>query len=93
MTLTEAAFWTKRFGVIAAVMFVIFVIIILILTLQPRQSLPDQYLTANYACTEKKEEFLEDSKIKITPLRLANGSELLFEITTNTGRKIGRAHV
>ena len=50
MTLTEAAFWTKRFGVIAAVMFVIFVIIILILTLQPRQSLPDQYLTANYAC-------------------------------------------
>lgn len=86
MTLTEAAFWTKRFGVIAAIMFVIFVIIILVLTLQPKQSLPDQYLTANYACTEKKEEFLEDSSIKITPLRLASGSELLFEITTDTGR-------
>lgn len=86
MTLTEAAFWTKRFGVIAAVMFLIFVIIILALTLQPKKALPNQYLTANYACTEKKEEFLKDSPIKITPLRLARGSELLFEITTDTGR-------
>jgi hypothetical protein len=52
MTLTEAAFWTKRFGVIALGAFVIFVVVIILTTLGDRED--DyflQYLTPNFACT------------------------------------------
>lgn len=85
MTLTEAAFWTKRFGVIALGAFVVFVIVILAVTLRPAQKMPPQYLIANFACTEKKEEFLEH-KLKIPSLVLADGSEMIFEINTDSGK-------
>ncbi len=85
MTLTEAAFWTKRFGVIALGAGIIFVVVILILTIQPKNDMPAEYLTANYACTEKREEFLE-SKLDIPSLALADGSEMVFEILTDTGK-------
>lgn len=86
MTLTEAAFWTKRFGVVAGIGFVIFTIIVLFVTLRPRNQLPPKYLTANFACTESKEEFLEKAKIDIPSLPLASGSEMVFEISTDTGK-------
>ncbi len=86
MTLTEAAFWTKRFGVIAIVAVVVFFIVILIITLQPKQSLPPEYLTANYACTETREQFLSEAELKIPSLPLASGSEMVFEISTDTGK-------
>ncbi len=85
MTLTEAAFWTKRFGGIALVAGIVFIIVILIITLQPKQSMPSQYLTANYACTEKREEFLEN-RLEIPSLELASGSEMVFEINTDSGK-------
>ena len=90
MTLTEAAFWTKRFGVIAGGAFVIFIIVILVLTLGQTDTMPPEYLTANFACTETKEEFL-DHKLNIPSLNLADGSEMVFEISTDTGKEIGRA--
>jgi hypothetical protein len=85
MTLTEAAFWTKRFGVIALGAFVVFVIVILAVTLQEGDVMPPQYLTANYACTEKRDEFLE-YKLEIPSLKLADGSEMVFEILTDSGK-------
>ena len=86
MTLTEAAFWTKRFGVIAIAGGIVFIIIVLVVTLRPRNQLPPKYLTANFACTENKEEFLEKAKIEIPSLPLASGSEMVFEISTDTGK-------
>jgi hypothetical protein len=85
MTLTEAAFWTKRFGVIALGAGIIFVVVVLILTIQPKDEMPPEYLTANFACTEKKEEFLQH-KLEIPSLALADGSEMVFEILTDTGK-------
>jgi hypothetical protein len=85
MTLTEAAFWTKRFGVIALGAFVVFTTIVLILTLQGDPPMPPQYLTANYACTQTREEFLEH-ELDIPSLELAEGSEMVFQIDTDTGK-------
>ncbi len=85
MTLTEAAFWTRRFGIIAVAGVVIVFLILFLIFYKPKQSLPSEYLTANYACTEHKEEFLK-SKLEIPSMQLAEGSEMVFEISTDTGK-------
>lgn len=85
MTLTEAAFWTKRFGVIALGAFFLFTVIVLILTLRPAPPPIPKYQTANYACTQTREEFLEH-KLEIPSLQLAAGSEMSFQIDTDTGK-------
>lgn len=85
MTLTEAAFWTKRFGVIALGVFFIFTLTVLILTLQDEEIAIPKYQTANYACTQTRDEFLEH-KLEIPSLQLAPGSEMLFQIDTDTGK-------
>jgi hypothetical protein len=85
MTLTEAAFWTKRVGIIVAVVVVILAILGVILTSRANDPLPPEYLTANYACTETKEEFL-DNKLEIPSLQVNNDSENVFEIQTDTGK-------
>ena len=92
MTLTEAAFWTKRFGVIALGAFVIFVIVILAVTLKATEVMPPQYLTANFACTEKKDDFLKH-KLEIPSLQLADGSEMVFEINTDSGKIDSLPHI
>ncbi len=84
MTLTEAAFWTKRFGVIVLAVFAIFgIVVIVILSSQNSNVLP-QYISPNYACTEKKEEFLTN-KLEIPTLELASGSGMYFELQTDSG--------
>ena len=88
MTLTEAAFWTKRFGVIAVGGFVVFVVVIIIITMSNRGAiyLP-QYLEPNFACTLRGEEFLTH-ELEIPSLQLAQETEMNFDIMTDTG-KIG----
>ena len=86
MTLTEAAFWTKRFGIIAGGALLVFLVIVLIITtVNKGKNMPPAYLTANFACTEFKEEFLEN-KLSIPTLKLVEGSEMLFEIKTESGK-------
>jgi hypothetical protein len=85
MTLTEAAFWTKRFGVIALAMLGIFGIVVIILTTTTKKNVLPQYISANYACTEQKEEFLS-SKLTIPSLKLATGSDMYFELQTDSGK-------
>jgi hypothetical protein len=85
MTLTEAAFWTKRLSIVVGVAGVILLILILILTSIAKDPLPPEYLTANYACTDTKEEFLE-SRLEIPSLKVNSDSENVFELQTDTGK-------
>jgi hypothetical protein len=85
MTLTEAAFWTKRLGVIGLGAFVVFTIIVLLTTLGGNEPIPLKYLQADYACTETREEFLKH-KLEIPSLDLAQDSEMVFQIDTDTGK-------
>ena len=85
MTLTQAAYWTRKFGVVIIVGVAIFIIGTLIILSIPKNNAPSEYLQANYACTEKKEEFLTN-KLNIPSLSLAAGSDLVFEIETVTGK-------
>lgn len=84
MTLTEAAFWTKRFGVIVAAVLVIFGVVVIILVSSKSSDALPQYISPNYACTEKKEEFLTN-KLDIPTLDLASGSGMYFELQTDSG--------
>ena len=85
MTLTEAAFWTKRFGIITLIAGFLFVIVLFFLFSTSSASLPPEYLTANFGCTEQKEEFLTH-KLEIPSLDLNPDSEMLFELQTDTGK-------
>ncbi len=85
MTLTEAAFWTKRFGIIALIVGFLFVIVLFFIFSSSTTSLPPEYLTANFGCTEKKEEFLTQ-KLVIPALDINPDSEILFELQTDTGK-------
>lgn len=85
MTLTEASFWTKRFGVIAAVGGVIITIILfIILTKKPPR--PEEYLNPNYGCTEKGAEFLEKAKFPVPKLDIDSESIAEFEVATKSGK-------
>jgi hypothetical protein len=85
MTLTEAAFWTKRFGVIVLIAGTLFILILLFLLSSKDSTLPPEYLSANYACTQKKEEFLEH-KLEIPSLEVTPDSEMIFELQTDSGK-------
>ena len=87
MTLTEAAFWTKRFGVIALGAFVLFVGVVLIIALSSAGPPPPprQYLEPNFACTPTRDEFLQH-RLEIPSLQLAEGTEMSFDIRTDTGK-------
>lgn len=85
MTLTEAAFWTKRFGVIALVVIGVILVIFAILFTSSKQTLPPQYLTANFACTETKDEFLQN-QLTIPSLEVKPDSEMVYQLNTDTGK-------
>ncbi|MFA5622730.1 MAG: hypothetical protein WC981_00665 [Candidatus Dojkabacteria bacterium] len=85
MTLTEAAFWTKRFGIIALIVGFLFVVVLFFIFSSSTASLPPEYLTANFGCTEQKEEFLTH-KLDIPALNINPDSEMLFELQTDTGK-------
>ena len=84
MTLTEAAFWTRRFGVIVLAVFAIFGIVVIVLLSSQNSNVLPQYISPNYACTEKKEEFLTN-RLEIPTLELASGSGMYFELQTDSG--------
>lgn len=85
MTLTESAYWTRRIGVMSIfALFILIGAIFLILNLS-QEEIPVEYLTPNFACTDYKEEFIEH-QLQIPTLTLQSGSELIYEIETETGR-------
>lgn len=85
MTLTEAAYWTRRLGVfVVAGLAILIIIVYIFATVKPEG--PDPvFMQANYACTAKKDEFL-DYKLEIPSLELLSGSEKVFQIETPTGK-------
>jgi hypothetical protein len=85
MTLTEAAFWTKRVGIIVLVLVGIFVIVAIITVNNANDPLPPEFLTATYACTDKKEDFLAE-KLEIPSLEVNSDSENVFELQTDSGK-------
>lgn len=85
MTLTEAAFWTKRFGVILLVLLALFSVTVIIITSTSSQPLPPEYLQANYACTNTKDEFIIN-KLDIPSLDVNSDSENIYELQTDTGK-------
>lgn len=86
MTLTEAAYWTRRFGVIViGILAILILIIIFLLNVPTATGTIPEYLTANYACTPKKDEFLEH-KLEIPSLELGPSSTKQFILETETGK-------
>ena len=75
MTLTEASFWTRRFGVIVLVVIFIMGITLSILFWPKKVKPPEEYLIPNYACTNTKEEFLEKAVLDIPSLKIDPASE------------------
>lgn len=86
MTLTEASFWTRRFGVIVLVVIFIMGITLSILFWPKKVKPPEEYLIPNYACTNTKEEFLEKAVLDIPSLKIDPASEALFTVNTDTGK-------
>lgn len=85
MTLTEAAFWTRRLSIIGVVLLLFLVLFVYIFFIwQPEVGSSKSYISANYGCTETKEEFLE-AKLEIPSLDIANPNNLSFEIDTQSG--------
>lgn len=85
MTLTEAAYWSKRFGVIVGVVVVIIFGVLMLLFSKPKNVAPPEYLTANCACTANKEDFLSE-ELNIGSLELGADSELVFQVETASGQ-------
>jgi hypothetical protein len=86
MTLTEAAFWTRRFGVIiVGVIAILILVVVVLLNLSTDNGTIPEYLNPNFACTNTKEEFLK-YKLDIPSLELAQGSIKQFSLETETGK-------
>ncbi len=85
MTLTESAYWTKRLGIVAGVAILLIFIVLLVIFYAPKDEAPSEYLTANYACTDTGEEFLENT-LKLNSLELGSESEMIFQIETTNGQ-------
>jgi hypothetical protein len=85
MTLTEAAFWTKKIGVVALILFAFFIILLLIILKPQSNVLPPKYLEPNFACTQTPNEFLENI-LTIPSLELLNEGEVEFAIQTDSGK-------
>lgn len=85
MTLTEAAYWTRRLGVLALGALGIFAIVVAVFLSIDPNAVPPEYLTANYACTDTRDEFIPYT-LDIPSLELAEGSNLVYELETETGQ-------
>lgn len=85
MTLTEASYWFKRFGVIIGVVVVVIFSILLIVFYAPKDSAPPEYLSANCSCTALKEDFISQM-LELDSLELGANSELVFQVETTTGQ-------
>jgi len=84
MTLTEAAFWIKRLGVIA-IGVVAFIFLIVVIVYNPgKTELPPEYLTPNCACTNTAEEFLKNI-LSIPSYEISQNSAPSYAIQTETG--------
>ncbi|NLZ24770.1 hypothetical protein GX888_03450 [Candidatus Dojkabacteria bacterium] len=85
MTLTEAAFWTKKFGLIAVGIFAFGIIFLLIILKPKKTDLPQKYLEPDFACTQTPEEFLPD-RLSIPSLEIVNNDNVEYVIQTDTGK-------
>ena len=86
MTLTEAAYWTRRFGVLGMGGFLLIMCgLTAFFVFRDKDGIVTNILTPDFACTVTKEEFLEERLI-IPSLQLATASSELIIIDTQTGQ-------
>lgn len=85
MTLTEAAFWTKRLGIIVVIFVVVVFVVFYFIFKKYEGDLPQQYLQGDFACTETRDEFLPH-QLSIPSLELLPDSEMNFNIETVSGK-------
>lgn len=85
MTLTEAAFWFKRFSKVAIGIALVVVLIVLIVWDKPGGEVPLKYITANCACTEKAEDFTAH-KLTIPSYEITNEILPPYEFQTESGQ-------
>jgi len=85
MTLTEAAYWARRFGVIIIAVLAVLILTVYIMLSFNKKSTTEAYVKPDYACTDTRDEFLE-YELQIPTLELLSGSTKSFEIDTETGR-------
>ncbi len=85
MTLTEASYWTRRFGVLALFGIALFVVFVIVVLNIQQQEAPPEYLKPNFACTDLGSEFTTE-KLTIPTLQLAEGSDRVFQLETETGK-------
>jgi hypothetical protein len=85
MTLTEAAFWTKRFGVVVLGILGVFVLFVIIYIFRPTAPPDPKYQEGNFACTANKEEFAQNL-LTIPSLEILNEETSIdISIATDTG--------
>lgn len=85
MTLTEAAYWTKRLGIVLGGGLIFVITVILVITNITKPDPLPTFLTADYGCTATAPEFANQA-LQIPTLELGAGSEKIYTIETATGR-------
>lgn len=85
MTLTEAAFWFKRFSKVAIGIALIVVLVVLIVWDKPGGEVPLKYTTASCACTPKAEDFTTH-KLTIPSYEITNEILPPYEFQTESGQ-------
>lgn len=84
MTLTEAAFWTRRFGVLIGGAVGLFIVTAFVIVIWPDPNPLPNYLQPDFKCTTTSAEFASH-QLALQSLQLAEGSDPLYEIDTQTG--------
>ena len=84
MTLTEAAFWTKRFGVVILGFLGVLFIIILLIFIPKTTKPPERYITPTCSCTDTADEFLQNI-LTIPSLELLPNSNPAYVVQTVSG--------
>lgn len=86
MTLTEAAYWTRRLGLVGGILFFLFVAISVVIVIMDSVNPPDlSVLTPDFACTAMPDEFKKEQLV-VPSLQMGSGQLQYIEIDTLTGK-------
>lgn len=85
MTLTEAAFWFKRFSKVAIGIVLLVILIVFIVWKRPGGEVPLKYITASCACTPKAQDFTSNI-LTIPYYEITNETLPPYEFQTESGK-------
>jgi len=85
MTLTEAAFWFKRFSKVGIGIVLLVILIVFIVWKRPGGEVPLKYITASCACTPQAKDFTS-SILTIPSYEITNETLPPYEFQTESGK-------